>query len=379
MKLSYGLFLALAAPASALRAGSKIGAKLLQNARRLDGEANSDWVANYSIKFSSCHTLVQVADEEGENGSLIYNKNLVTFHLCPTDTCSSHQKDCGKYVVGMEVFVDAWTEAKLEAEEWACEYVRENCYCDNANDDEVCENQCYADAGLDYCVEYEGQEAFEVQEYLECGEIENQNGNNNNANYQDGNGNYYYQAFVGPYCSSDGKSIHLGVFYDEFCGVKGDDSIYGDMNYGATLPYSSGVNSLVEGDCISCKEPDENDGNNGNNNGDDQQDEDKVIQMCEEMYQMSGRCESNVVASSNYQYIDTSGCEYINNILPKLEQNSKSVKSANSSGGGKASVVLAWLFGVTTLALGVYAFLLFRKLRRSKVNLSEQGTGGDMS
>lgn len=93
---------------------------------------------------------------------------------------------------------------------------------------------------------------------------------------------------------------------------------------------------------------------------------------------MSGRCETNVETQSQYQYKDTQGCDYINNILPKLEQNSKSV-SSSSSGGGKASVILAWLFAVTTLALGVYAFLLFRKLKRSKVNLSEQGNGGDMS
>lgn len=112
MKLSFGLFLALAAPASALRAG-KLGAKLLSTARRLDGEVDSTWVADYSIKFDSCHTLIQIAEEEGENGSLVYNKNLVTFHLCPTDTCETHNKECGQYVVGMEEFVDAWTEAKV--------------------------------------------------------------------------------------------------------------------------------------------------------------------------------------------------------------------------------------------------------------------------
>jgi hypothetical protein len=348
----------------------------------LEGEVDSSWVANYSIKFAACHTLVQVADEANENGSLIYNKNLVTFYLCPEETCSSHQKDCGKYVVGMEEFVDAWTEAKLEAEEFACEMVRENCYCDNANDDQVCENTCYSNAGLDYCIEYEGQEAFEVQRYLECREIENNNNNNNNQNYQyqDANGNYYYnQAFVGPYCASDGKSIHLGVFYDEFCSVRGEDTIYADMNYGNTLPFSSGDKSLVEGTCVSCKEVDQNANNNNNNNNNNQQEEANIIQMCEEMYDMSGKCETNVVASSNYQYLDTTGCDYINKVLPKLEQNSKSVSSSSAGSGGTASVVLAWLFAFTTLALGVYAFLLFRKLRRSKVNLSEQGNGGDMS
>lgn len=268
----------------------------------------------------------------------------------------------------------------MEAQEWACENVRENCYCDNANDDEVCENQCYVTAGLDYCIEYEGQEAFEVQEYLECAAIENQN-ENANYQYQDADGNYYYnEAFVGPYCASDGKSIHLGVFYDEFCSVRGDDAIYASMSYGGkTLPFAYGEGSLVDRECVSCKEPEENDGNNNNNNnGDDGQDEDKVIQMCEEMYENAGKCEEKIEAQSQYQYKDTTGCDYINSILPKLEQNSKSVSSSSGS-GGTASVVLAWLFAFTTLALGVYAFLLFRKLRRSKVNLSDQGNGGDMS
>ena len=73
------------------------------------------WVADYSIIFDSCHTLVQVADEANEDQGMIYNKNLVTFYLCPTETCGSHVKNCGKYVVGMEEFVDSWTEAKVSS------------------------------------------------------------------------------------------------------------------------------------------------------------------------------------------------------------------------------------------------------------------------
>ena len=74
--------------------------------------------------------------------------------------------------------------------------IRENCYCDNANDDEVCENQCYTDAGMEDCIEYEGGEEFQIQEYIECGAVEDQNNNNNNngnaQQYQDANGNVYY-------------------------------------------------------------------------------------------------------------------------------------------------------------------------------------------
>ena len=119
MKFSFGLFLALSAPAAALRAGSRAGSKLMEKAvRQLDQNNQDDqemgaWVADYSMIFDSCHTLVQVAEEGNEDQGLIYNKNLVTFYLCPTETCGSHVKNCGKYVVGMEEFVDSWTEAKV--------------------------------------------------------------------------------------------------------------------------------------------------------------------------------------------------------------------------------------------------------------------------
>lgn len=119
MKFSFGLFLALSAPAAALRAGSRVGSKLMKSAvRQLDQNNQDDqdagWIADYSIVFDSCHMLVQVAEEGGnDEQGMIYNKNLVTFHLCPTETCGQHYKNCGKYVVGMEEFVDAWTEAKV--------------------------------------------------------------------------------------------------------------------------------------------------------------------------------------------------------------------------------------------------------------------------
>jgi len=87
--------------------------------------------------------------------------------MCPSDSCSTC-KNGGEYVVNMMEFVDSYTEAKLTEKEYTCEMIRENCYCDNANDDEVCENQCYVNEGHDECIEYEGEEEFEIQRYLEC-------------------------------------------------------------------------------------------------------------------------------------------------------------------------------------------------------------------
>jgi hypothetical protein len=87
------------------------------------------------------------------------------------------------------------------------------------------------------------------------------------------------------------------------------------------------------------------------------------------MYEMSGRCESNLQIT----YPDTTACDFISKILPKLEGVSKSL--GVYIGPNTAAVALAWVFGVLAFALGIYSFLLYRRLRRSKVALNQQGTG----
>lgn len=141
-------------------------ATVVEPARHLDEERDVTFIANYSLRYLGCSSLVQVAAEAQED-SMLYTQHLVRFALCPTGDCSTC-KNGGEYVVNMAEFVDAYTEAKLNEKEYACEMIRENCYCDNANDDEVCENSCYTSEGMEDCIEYDGQEEFEIQRYLEC-------------------------------------------------------------------------------------------------------------------------------------------------------------------------------------------------------------------
>ena len=161
------------------RAGSKLLSKAKLEHRGLEnnGESDTTWIIGYSIKYEGCASLIQIAGGEGGggndgDGSLLYTQNLVKFSLCPTGSADSSCTSCkggAQYVVNMNEFVDAYTEMKLEAEEYACEMVRENCYCDNANDDDVCEAQCYTNAGLENCIDYDdGSDDFEIQRYLEC-------------------------------------------------------------------------------------------------------------------------------------------------------------------------------------------------------------------
>jgi len=337
-------------------------ATVVEPARHLNEERDVTFIAKYSLRYLGCASLIQIAEEGNQDGGMLRTQHLVRFALCPSGSCSTC-KNGGEYVVNMLEFVDAYTEAKLNEKEYTCEMIRENCYCDNANDDEVCENQCYTNEGHDECIEYEGEEEFEIQRYLECQEME-MNNNNNNNNYQ-----AYY---VGPYCASDGKSIKLGVFYDETCTAKAENGLeaYKTNNYGVALPFSD-VSIIASGECMDCKAVDENANNNNNNNNNNgngyyYQEELEVTELCEQSYEMAARCEEKMEIS----YKDTSGCDYINNILPRLESASRSISTGESE--GKAAKAFAGVFAFTTVLFAAYAYFLYRKIKRGSVDLSAQ-------
>jgi hypothetical protein len=165
-------------PSSDISANSKLGSSLLSkatvvtDARHLENGRDVSFISNYKLKYLGCNSLSAIGQEGGEDGSVLYTQNLVRFALCPESTSCSTCPNGGEYVVNMMEFVDSWTEAKLEEQEYACEMVRENCYCDNANDDDVCEAQCYTNEGMDYCINYDNDgddnDEFEIQRYLEC-------------------------------------------------------------------------------------------------------------------------------------------------------------------------------------------------------------------
>lgn len=356
------------------KAGARLlkGAKVIEPSRHLNnnnGERDVTFISQYSIKYLGCSTLLQIAAEgQGGEETPLYNQNLVKFALCPTDgkSCSGG----GVYVTSMNEFVDAWTEAKLTEREYACEMVRENCYCQNANNEEYCQNQCYQAKGMGYCIQYEGQnDEFQIQEYLECKAMENGNNNGNQYNY---NGNqynqggvYYGDLFVGPYCAADGKSIHLGVFYDETCTAKASESLYASRNYGASLPFSK--ESIIDGsEMFSCKQQDNN---NNQNQYNGQQNYNNQYQnyyaepneLCTQAYERSIRCEDKM----NINYQDNNGCTFIKNVLPKLESANRSGLGISGNSSGGAARFFAWVFALTTIAFGAYAYFLYRKIKRT--------------
>jgi len=399
---------------------SKMGRNLLAKARRLEQNQNNnqnqnqdnqeaDWLAGYSIKYDSCSSIIQLREEGGnDEEGLLYSMNMVKFTVCPGAKagCQSCGSGVAQYVVPMSEFVQTYVQMKEEEQEQACEMAKENCYCENANDDQACENQCLAEAGLDDCIEYEQenngqyqQEEVDIAQFMECAAMEGADGNQNQNNgqnqyYNQGQSNnkngvdMYRQYYVGARCSpQDGKSIHLAAFYDAGCTSYAGKGIYEAFNYGYPLPYES-ESIIATNECISCLQVDQdqnnnqngnynyNNGNNGNNqnNNYNYQQEQEVAEICQQSYQEAAKCESSKLSNylGSYYYPDQSGCEYINTILPNLAHATRKIASgASVVPGGNASTAFAVIFGLTTALLGAYAFFLYRKIHRAKVNLAQ--------
>ena len=152
MKLSIATILVGSAAATSIRATSKAGSKLLSNARRLNGDGDMTWVANYSLKFEKCATTTdyyggqfdgnnnnnnyqQQQQQQWQGG--MYERKVVHFKLCPTDTCGSGCSGGADYVVDMDEFVGSYLEYKMELQEQECETAKENSGCENYDDEEV--------------------------------------------------------------------------------------------------------------------------------------------------------------------------------------------------------------------------------------------------
>jgi len=342
-----------------INAESQLGNHLLASARKLEGNEDFDntWVTNYSVKFQGCHHVAQWNEEaDGDEDVRIQTKRLVRFRLCPSGSCESTsaagcKSGYGDYIIDMNIFVEAWLQAEMQDKEQTCENAANNCDCDEADDRDTCEYNCYINQGLDYCANLEEAEDFNVENYLECGQYQGDNDNNNGVEY-----------YVGPYCAKQGGAIFLGLFTDDTCTTfadsNGGTSTF--MNtFGSSLPYSS--DSIVGYDCKSCMEPqDANEQNNG-----DAADEDEVRELCETIYENGGKCESGL----SVQYRNEAACQFIEGV--KIIRQDGVIETSSSRSSTTATVFIV-LFAIAFALLGGYVYYLKTKLDRAKINLSSE-------
>jgi len=383
MKLFYALMsMAWAAYArevkvDSISSTSKLGKKLLSKARRVEEdnqEIDISWMTGYDLKFQGCYeTSAWNAEGDGEDAAKVMTKRLVRFRLCPSGSCDGNSaygcsSGYGDYLVDLNQFLDTWSEAKMQKEEYDCEQVREACGCgenDQDDDEEACEYNCYTNANMGYCIEEEGK--FELQRYTYCGELEMPEDDNERKKRRLDE-EEEEELFLGPYCSSQGGSIHLGMFTDDTCSVK-YDSYYGRDYYyqifGTGMPYSQ--SNLVGLGCKSCiMEIYDNDNGRRLDNGGDYMDENGnyVAPICYEAYFGSAKCEENM----GIDYPNSYGCNYMEGI--KVVRAAGTVTELNAAPSKSASAFIG-IFAVSFVVLGAYVYYLKTKLDKAKINLDE--------
>lgn len=368
-----------------VQADSHLGQSLLSKARKLedDGEVDFTWVSNFSIKFQGCHHISQWNDEADEDEDVrIETKRLIRFRLCPSNECSPDKaggcdSNYGDYVIDMNTFLESYYDALQNYNEYRCEYTANVlCDCEDGDDKgddfdaELCEYDCYVEHGIaDTCAEnnpyedddQEQEEEFDVADYVECKEANFDNDRRRRLEDQEEEEIEY---FIGPYCAEQGGAIFMGLFTDETC-TSFADEYGGEETYsslaGKSLPYSS--ESLISMDCVSCKEPEDY-----NNDGDDEEDEDQVIEMCEEIYEGAGKCEQGLESTGYISSANNNACNYIAGI--KVVRKDGIITQVGSKANKTASIFIG-VFVVAFVLLASYVYYLKTKLDRASINLSD--------
>jgi len=280
---------------------------------------------------------------KSRNDGLLTN-NMIRFTLCDDNSCDS---TChGEYVIDMEYFLEAYTEWKMEHNYYWCEKTRENCSCNAGDSWYTCYSTCFEKQGLDYdecreaMQESNGENVFDIQQYLTCSGVEFYNPDYayKNSNYKqsgmNGNeANWRKMYYMGLTCQNY-ADVMLTSFYDEQCSYRTSKS---DMNKmlasmektSHKMPYVDGTPIISKGTCISCMDPEsdaeKNTYVNKYKNGqykqyqsaqDEAEDEEQpdATDLCG----MVAGADENADAIICDQY-NQNGCRYVNYYLPKMD------------------------------------------------------------
>lgn len=403
------------APAKSLNsAKSAYMSKLVHNARptsnsqlgrRLEEEEEYEVdISSYSLKFEQCQFVKAYDDELAEDAdstTILATKRFVIFRLCPSDECDSCNYNFGEYIVDLEEYLEATVEYQQEMQEEMCNACQE---CGNWEENEENDQQededgrrrlqqnydVDCDSCYDECMKIENMEEngyIDATEFLECEMIYDPEDDGKSALY------------AGPMCASEGSKIKIGVFYDEECNLPDSDKDVDDYlmdGDGASMKLSHALlKTVYSSDCVSClvpQEEEENDDNN--NNGDEEEEEPEVLDMCEQLYEASAKCEktngfdngyANYNGYENQLAQEGVVCDFVESLKAGSYDESGEiiVNGANSAIGGGAQTTGGQKFALTFFILGTvglagYAAMLHSKLTKGSSGLSES-TGGAMA
>jgi len=370
-----------------------------QLGRRLEDEEYVVDISGYSLKFEQCQFVKAYDDELAEDAdstTVLATKRFVIFKLCPTGYCDSCTTDFGEYIVDLEEYLEATVEYQQEMQENMCNACQE---CGNWEENEENDQnqdeedrrrlanrklQNYdvdCDSCYDECMKIENMEEngyIDATEFLECQMIYDPEDDGKAALY------------AGPMCASSGSKIKIGVFSDEECNTPDYDKDVDDYlmdGDGVSMKLSHALlKTVYSSECISCLQVDEED-ENGDNNNDDEDEEPEVIEMCEQLYEASAKCEktngfdngyANYYGYENQLAQESVVCDFVESLKAGSYDESGEivVNGASSSIGGGAETTGGQKFALTFFILGTvglagYAAMLHSKLTKGSTGLSE--------
>jgi len=377
--------------------------KLVQNARptsnsqlgrRLEEEEYQVDISSYSLKFEQCQFVKAYDDELAENdesSTVLATKRFVIFRLCPSDECDSCSYNFGEYIVDLEEYLEATVQYQQEMQEEMCNACQE---CGNWEQNEENDQQDQdgrrrlqqnydvdCDSCYDECMKIENMEEngyIDATEFLDCQMIYDPEDDGKNALY------------AGPMCASGGSKIKIGVFYDEECNLPDSDKDVDDYlmdGDGASMKLSHALlKTVYSSDCVSCLMPQEEEENDDNNNNGEEE-EPEVLEMCEQLYEASAKCEktngfdngyANYNGYENQLAQEGVVCDFVESLKAGSYDESGEiiVNGANSSIGGGAQTTGGQKFALTFFILGTvglagYAAMLHSKLTKGSSGLSE--------
>jgi len=364
---------------------AKFMSKLLEKAEPTENSRKLDAVevdiSGYEIKFDKCQYVKAYDDELAEDeemDTVLATKRFIIFRLCPSGSCESCAYNFGEYVIDMENYLMLATEYFVQDRENFCGLVNQVCEAD----DDAVKSLGLVDCDEDYayCANIEAMEEngyVESYEFAECIQVWQSDDDGDDA------------IFAGAMCSNNGAAIKIGAFYDEDCSVYRSGVDIEDYMENGVMFNNEILEKVVDASsCVSCimKEyeiPADDDAGNG------EEEEVQVNELCENLYEMSAKCESKY-GFDNYwkdeeeyynQYLQEDLiCDFIGSLESGnydqygeiVLSGSQTQGSAGSATGGQKFALVVFI--LSTIGLAVYAASLHSQITKgAKADLSAQG------
>jgi hypothetical protein len=234
----------------------------------VDSEScNYEYAGSCYNQYDACMSILQDADYEEyqqyKNGGYYNNQNQAqqkeTYTMADFIECTQVDHPDQRYNGNMYANQDYYAQQYTAKQEWLNSQY--SCY----DGDEDCENQR----------EY----ALQQWQY---------------ENSKKANRKYY----IGPHCGSNGRSISLAVYKDQYCSVIDEDTSISTLL--GSVP-TDNVN-LVPNDCIRCGREEWEDAAAFQWYEDEEVDDNNIEPMCSMLYQLAGKCNKHLSANDLYNY-----------------------------------------------------------------------------